>query len=207
MRVIAGAYRGRTLKAVGTKGTRPTTDRVREAWASTIENLREDGFNAAIVLDPFAGSGALGIEALSRGASQVVFCEKNPNAYRVLKENLDILYPEMHQLIEACNLDSLAPQVISQLVCKGPFDVIILDPPYSVSFKVITHFLESLSSSGGLLPGCIVSYEHATVSRLAEDEINLLLEGVLLQAGYSFSIERRKTYGTISLDYFRYDAR
>ncbi|MDR1083182.1 MAG: RsmD family RNA methyltransferase [Coriobacteriales bacterium] len=87
MRIIAGRYKGQTIKALAGETTRPTTNRVKEAWASTITSLSADGFAQARVLDAFAGSGALGLEALSRGASHVTFCERNRRALEVLKAN------------------------------------------------------------------------------------------------------------------------
>ena len=90
MRIIAGEFRGRTLKAPKGEGTRPTTDRVREAMMSTVHSAR-GGFDDAVVLDAFAGSGALGLEALSRGARSVQFCERGGEALRALNANVRLL--------------------------------------------------------------------------------------------------------------------
>ena len=90
MWIIAGEFRGRTLKAPKGEGTRPTTDRVREAMMSTVHSAR-GGFDDAVVLDAFAGSGALGLEALSRGARSVQFCERGGEALRALNANVRLL--------------------------------------------------------------------------------------------------------------------
>ena len=90
MRIIAGEYRGRVLKAPKGEGTRPTTDRVREAMMSVVNSAR-DGFDDAVVLDAFAGSGALGLEALSRGARCVQFCERAGEALKALNANVAAL--------------------------------------------------------------------------------------------------------------------
>ena len=87
MRIIAGQFRGRTLAAPKGDGTRPTTDRVRESLMSAVFSQR-GGFEDAVVLDAFAGSGALGLEALSRGAARAVFYECAPEAAKVVQRNV-----------------------------------------------------------------------------------------------------------------------
>lgn len=87
MRVIAGEYRGRPLKALKGDATRPTTDRVKEALMSKVFSTQGSLENCC-VLDAFAGTGALGIEALSRGASFVIFCDKSSEANMIISENL-----------------------------------------------------------------------------------------------------------------------
>ncbi|HXD55283.1 MAG TPA: 16S rRNA (guanine(966)-N(2))-methyltransferase RsmD [Solirubrobacteraceae bacterium] len=123
MRVIAGTYGGRRLKAPPGRGTRPTSDRVREAIFSMLGEL--DG---ARVLDLFAGTGALGIEALSRGAASAVFVERDGTAARVLAENLGSLGldPERCQLRRG---EALA--ALRTAAGRGEFyDLIFIDPPY-----------------------------------------------------------------------------
>ena len=125
MRIIAGEFRGRTLKAPKGEGTRPTTDRVREAMMSTVHSAR-GGFDDAVVLDAFAGSGALGLEALSRGARSVQFCERGGEALRALNANVRLL-----------GLDARRARVRKGDVLKDvpyarpPFDLVFLDPPYA----------------------------------------------------------------------------
>jgi 16S rRNA (guanine966-N2)-methyltransferase len=123
MRVIAGRYGGRRLRAPRGRATRPTSDRVREALFSMLGDVRE-----AIVLDLFAGTGALGIEALSRGAARAVFVEHNPAALQALEANLSAL-----------ELSKPATQLLPTNVSKAlrsarerdeTYDLIFVDPPY-----------------------------------------------------------------------------
>lgn len=147
MRVIAGTARGRPLKSVPGSRTRPTKDRVKEAIFSSIG----DRVNAASVLDLFSGSGALGIEALSRGASRAVFVESSPVASRVIKENLRV-----------CGMTDSA-RVFEGTVERflstpgDTFDLVLIDPPYEggLPFDV----LESLVEGGFLGRGALVVCE------------------------------------------------
>lgn len=122
MRVVGGIWGGRRLEAPQGRQTRPTTDRVREAWMSAIEaDLRE-----ARVLDLFAGSGALGIEALSRGAAHVTFVESSASVVGVLRKNLDALgAPAESYRIHRGDAFRFLEGVVS------PFDVALADPPYA----------------------------------------------------------------------------
>jgi 16S rRNA (guanine966-N2)-methyltransferase len=121
MRIIAGQWKGHRLKPLRGKDVRPTTDRVREAWMSALGG-RLDGLT---VLDLFAGSGALGLEALSRGAAWVVFVERARGSLRVLEANVAHLGAG-----EACRV--VADDVFRYLKAFDgpPFDVALADPPY-----------------------------------------------------------------------------
>src|ERR1700709_834666 len=121
MRVIAGTLGGRRLKAPSGRGTRPTSDRVREALFSMLGEL--DGER---VLDLFAGTGALGIEALSRGAGAAVFVERDAAAAGVLNENLKTLGIEPHagRVLRADALDALRSALRSQ----ETYHLIFIDP-------------------------------------------------------------------------------
>jgi len=123
MRVIAGRLGARRLKAPAGKGVRPTSDRVREALFAMLGEL--DG---ASVLDLFAGSGALGIEALSRGAAGVVFVERDAAAVAVLKENLKTLQIEPGEA-EVRRADALGA-LRSAGARKETYDLVFIDPPY-----------------------------------------------------------------------------
>jgi len=208
MRVIAGAYRGRILKTVPSNITRPTTDRIREAWASTLENLAPTGFDGAVVLDAFAGSGALGIETLSRGASRVVFCEQSASVLAVLRENVESLglteHGTEHGCVKLLHMDTLKPNSLASLCHFGPFNLLILDPPYALVPMRIARLLSCLSLGGGLLPDCIVSYEQAKASRLDDGALTTWLSRIQTPPDTSFILETRKTYGTVALDYLRY---
>jgi 16S rRNA (guanine966-N2)-methyltransferase len=119
VRIVAGSFKGRRLQAPRGVNTRPTADRVREALFSILGQL--DGER---VLDLFAGSGALGIEALSRGASKAVFVDSDPRAVTAIRRNLD----EIGIDASVQRRDALA---YLRAASDGPFDLVFLDPPYS----------------------------------------------------------------------------
>ncbi|MFO7262018.1 MAG: 16S rRNA (guanine(966)-N(2))-methyltransferase RsmD [bacterium] len=121
MRIIAGRWRGHRIEAPPGRHTRPTTDRVREAWMSALQ----PALPGATVLDLFAGSGALGLEALSRGAARVVFVEKAGRALRALRANIERLGAEGQT--EVVRADALAYVAGLPL---GAFDLALADPPY-----------------------------------------------------------------------------
>jgi 16S rRNA (guanine966-N2)-methyltransferase len=121
MRIIAGEFRGRSLKAPGDRRARPTADRVREAWFSMLAGELE----GARVLDLFAGSGALGLEALSRGAASVDFVEVSRTALAALRANVAALDVEGRVRIQAGD----ALRFVAGLA-PGAYDVVCADPPY-----------------------------------------------------------------------------
>jgi 16S rRNA (guanine966-N2)-methyltransferase len=123
MRVIAGRLGGRRLKAPKGTATRPTSDRVREALFAMLGDVE-----GASVLDLFAGSGALGIEALSRGAHSAVFIERNPGAARVLSDNLNALGISGEEG-EVRRIDAFAGLRSAQVI-KETYDLVFIDPPY-----------------------------------------------------------------------------
>ena len=156
MRIIAGQWRGRTLLAPQGDTTRPTTDRVRESLMSSLASAR-GGFEDAVVLDAFAGSGALGLEALSRGAAFAQFFERDQKAAKALSRNLDALGvgPDRGLLMKR---DVLSFPPISP---RAPFDLVLLDPPYALDPKRIADLLSQLDAAGALASDVVVSYEHA----------------------------------------------
>jgi 16S rRNA (guanine966-N2)-methyltransferase len=124
MRVVAGEWRGRTLKSPTWDGLRPTSDRLRE----TLFAIVGPTIAGARVLDGYAGTGAIGIEALSRGASQVTFVERDARAVRLIEQNLamiDAAATRARAIIRACFADAAAT------LAGEAFDLIILDPPYA----------------------------------------------------------------------------
>ena len=120
MRVIAGAWRGRTLVAPKGDATRPTADRTREALFSMLTS-RVGTFDGLAVADLFAGSGALGIEALSRGAATCLFAENDKSALDALRTNLAAL---------GARGDVRATSVMALGPAPAPLDVVMMDPPY-----------------------------------------------------------------------------
>ncbi|MBA2669667.1 MAG: 16S rRNA (guanine(966)-N(2))-methyltransferase RsmD [Gemmatimonadetes bacterium] len=125
MRIVAGEWGGRRIQAPPDRDTRPTTDRVREAWLSALT----PHLGGARVLDLFAGSGALGIEALSRGASHATFVENGPAALRVLRSNLESLGAVPRSSI--VRTDAL--RYVGGLAA-GVVDVAFADPPYGKGY-------------------------------------------------------------------------
>ena len=165
MRVIAGELRGRKLKAPHGNETRPTADRVKEAMFSMLESVKltEDPerrpFENERVLDLYAGSGALGIEALSRGAAQVVFVEQSRPALIELGENLRAL----GLLAQATVLAASVARSIERIRSLGPFALTLVDPPYEdVASGAVSKLLTRLVESGGLSKGGALVLEHAT---------------------------------------------
>ena len=129
MRVISGKSRGKKLVSLEGDNTRPTLDRVKEALFNKIQfNIKD-----AIVLDLFAGSGALGIETLSRGAKEVVFCDKVPEAINVIKENVT----NTNNLDKSIIINKDYKDVLENLSNqKKKFDIIFLDPPYKTNLAI-----------------------------------------------------------------------
>ena len=118
VRVVAGEFKGRRLHARAGRGTRPTADRVREALFSMLGDV-----GGARVLDLYAGSGALGIEALSRGAASAVFVERDARAVAAIERNLDAVGVEADGRAARTSCAS-SPRP------EGPFDLVFCDPPY-----------------------------------------------------------------------------
>ncbi len=152
MRVIAGRLGGRTLMAPRGRLTRPTSARVREALFSMLGDV-----SGAVVLDLFAGTGALGIEALSRGAARAVFVESARPAVAVVKENLSSL----GLMDQARILAQPASRAVPELARLGPFDLIFLDPPYA-ALADVPGLCAALEQSGAVAEEARVVVEHAT---------------------------------------------
>ena len=125
MRVIAGRFRGRRLKTPTWEGLRPTSDKLRE----TLFNILAPRIEGARVLDGFAGTGAIGIEALSRGAASVLFVEKDRRAAALIEQNLAACGVDSNVAIERADL----ARAVRALPAGEVFDIIVLDPPYDVA--------------------------------------------------------------------------
>lgn len=127
MRVISGTARGKKLSSLEGLETRPTLDRVKEA----LFNIIQFDIKEANVLDLFSGSGAIAIEALSRGASSAILCDRSPNAIRIINKNLEDT--RLKDKAEVINKDYL--QALSKLKNESEkFDIIFLDPPYKSDY-------------------------------------------------------------------------
>jgi 16S rRNA (guanine966-N2)-methyltransferase len=156
-RIIAGSSRGRRL-AVPQSGVRPTADRVREALFSAIES-RVGPLGGLRVLDLYAGSGAVGLEALSRGASHVLLVERDRRALEVVRANVVAVGMPNAVVLggDVSSLTSFPPP--SSAV--APYDVVFLDPPYELADDVVEPVLEGLARHGWLGAGALVVVERA----------------------------------------------
>ncbi len=125
MRIIAGKFRGRTLITPNNNDIRPTTDRVRESLFSIISSRFDENLHSARVLDLFAGTGALGLEALSRGAGFVQFVEQSPSGIAIIRKNIDNLDQKSNTKLVRADATRLRP-IGSQM----PFNLVFADPPY-----------------------------------------------------------------------------
>ena len=132
MRIIAGEWRGRRIRAPKGDAVRPTLDRVREAWMSMVHTSLPD----ARVLDLFAGSGALGLEALSRGAARVDFVEHDPRTLRVLQENVGLLGAGGRSTLHREDALSYLLKVTEGERDRPAYDVAFADPPYRQELAV-----------------------------------------------------------------------
>lgn len=181
LRIIAGELKGRRLAAVPGRHTRPTADRIREALFNILGPLA-----GAEVLDLFAGTGALGIEALSRGAAFAVFVEKSPAALAVIRRNT-----------AACGLTGrsrvIAWDAARNLNCLPPlgrrFTLVLLDPPYGrgLAGPALGHLVRS----GCLAPGARVVVEEAA-------------DAAQTAAGPGLAVEDARRYGRTVVSFLRY---
>ena len=149
MRIIAGEWRGRKISAPPGEGTRPTADRTRETLFSMLVS-RLGTFEGLSVADLFAGSGALGLEALSRGAASCIFVEQDAAAVRALRANIAHLGAEAQCDVRACS-------VLTLPIAKQPLDLILLDPPYGSGAGAVA--LERLGRLGWIGPATWISLE------------------------------------------------
>jgi 16S rRNA (guanine966-N2)-methyltransferase len=170
-RIIAGVAGGRRLATTAGQTTRPTSDRAREGLFSTVEALR-GGLAGAAVLDLYAGSGAVGLEALSRGAADVLLVEADARAGRAIKANVATVGLAGARLV-ADRVERLlgrGPEAALLVAGAGPGeavaprDFVFADPPYAVTNDEVTRMLTLLADRGWLAPGALVAVERATRS-------------------------------------------
>jgi 16S rRNA (guanine966-N2)-methyltransferase len=160
MRIIAGQFRGRNLVSVRDYSVRPTTDRAKQTIFDILSNRLD--FEGIEVLDLFAGSGSLGLEAISRGARQVTFVDKSPQSLQALETNVRTL-----GCSEQCI--SYAADVFWYLKnARRPFDLVFVDPPYRL--ERITELPSELYASAALRDGTYVIMEHSRESSVEPSE-------------------------------------
>ncbi len=157
-RIIAGAHGGRRLSAPAGAQTRPTSDRVREAFFSTLDSMTD--LTDARFADFYAGSGAVGLEAISRGASYALLVEADGKAARTIRDNIVTL-----RLGSAARLvTGKVAQVVTGPPDGEPYDVVFADPPYAVEEKEMVEVQQALIDFGWLAPDAVVVIERATRS-------------------------------------------
>ncbi len=171
MRIVAGSARGTRLAPVPA-GTRPVSDRAREGLFSSLGARVE----RARVLDLFAGTGAMGIEALSRGAASALFLDSSPQAMSVIKQNLERTKLAEHALVRRQDVLRALRQGI------GSFDLVILDPPYRVSAAYLDAVLAEIAGQGAAATGGIVALTRSEGSYMPVIPVN-------------WALERRLSYG------------
>jgi 16S rRNA (guanine966-N2)-methyltransferase len=206
MRIVAGSWRGRTLTAPPGSQTRPTADRVRQALFDMLLHAPWGGratVEGAQVLDVFAGSGALGLEALSRGAAHASFIERDGTALAALRANIAALRAE--RLCTVLSVDALA------VPARQKCELIFLDPPYGGD--ILPPALARLRATGWIAPGALIVAETArdepspSTSLLAERihgaarisvwrEVYISDDSAPLQHGASGQTNRRSTHHT-----------
>ena len=188
MRVVAGRHRGRSLKTPHDLAVRPTADRTREALFNILMSgrLSEEGrrrLPEARVLDAFAGTGALGLEALSRGAAHAVFMENYAPAIEICRANIRNLGEETRSELLAC--DVLHPRP-----APAPCDIVFLDPPYNQGLG--EKAVAALLKAGWIAPDTLVSVE--------------LMKSEPFETPPGFSELDARTYGKAKLIFLRYDS-
>jgi 16S rRNA (guanine966-N2)-methyltransferase len=156
MRVIAGQYRSRPLRSLRGMDIRPTSDRLRETLFNVLTAGAPDALAGSVWLDLFAGTGAVGIEALSRGAHAVYFVELSARAAAVIRENLRSLGIAAGFEVQECEVQRALRMLDSQAVAA---DYIFLDPPYRMQ-EIYDETLGFLSQSQLLRPATVVIAEH-----------------------------------------------
>ena len=172
MRIIAGRHRGRRLKSPKGKTTRPTSDAVREAIFNGLSHQVPSPIEEAVVLDLFAGSGALGLEALSRGARHVTFVDSDREAQAAIRENIELLGEGPRTRLLPVDFRRL-PRA------REPADLIFLDPPYGLGLLMAG--VDYAAKNQWLGPDTLLVMEMAAADKSISDE--------------AFHVLWRRTYG------------
>lgn len=185
MRIIAGDFKGRTIKTIKGLSTRPTLDKVREA----LFNILGQYFDGGVALDLFAGSGALGIEALSRGMEKCIFVDVNYEAIKMIKENLKNLSIDSCEVIKNDAIKALDGSL------KGyQFDLVFLDPPYKKN--LIDTILQKLIDNNLLKKDATIVVESSKEESFMEN-----YKSLVFQKAYVYGITKLSIYKNVGDDY------
>ena len=185
-RIIAGVHGGRRLAAPAGSQTRPTSDRVREAFFSTLETMTD--VEGARFADLYAGSGAVGLEAVSRGAASALLVESDPKAARTIRDNIATLKAAA-RLVTGRVLAVLATPPEG-----GPYDIVFADPPYALDDGELAEVQGALLEHGWLAPDAVVILERST---------RTAVRGTPLAWVDGITADRSKRYGETTLWYGR----
>lgn len=183
MRIVAGKYRGRKLTPPSDDSVRPTTDRIKE----TVFNILQWDVEGARVLDLFAGSGALGIECLSRGAAEVVFADKSPASVALIRQNLKGIEGS-YRVLTADFMGVLRS-------ADGRFDLIFIDPPYKSGLGELA--VDAAFDLGRVAEGGTVVYEHSSELpfKCAREDIKVRTK---VMGSVTVEFIRKKTTGLVT---------
>lgn len=166
MRIVAGTWKGRLIEApLGRAATRPTTDRIRESMASMIEASFGLDLAGVNILDAYAGTGAIGLELVSRGAAHAVLVDQDKDAIWHIKKTLAALQnpPQIYTMhTKAERMAAQAALIPAEFV---PFDLVILDPPYRISATEVEKLITLLEADKLLSPRARLLYEHGNQTR------------------------------------------
>lgn len=165
MRVISGKLKGRVLKGYQIEGTRPTMDRVKESVFASIQNYIQD----AVILDLFAGTGNLGIEAISNGANKVYFVDNNHECIKTIRENIRMFQIEKESILIENNYKKALKYFCD---CNIQFDIIFIDPPYKYQIK--KELLDSIADNNLLKNNGIIIYEYQINEEVENSSFKLL---------------------------------
>ncbi|MCD7959700.1 MAG: 16S rRNA (guanine(966)-N(2))-methyltransferase RsmD [Ruminococcus sp.] len=176
MRVISGIERGRKLKTLDGQEVRPTTDKVKEAIFSSLQFE----ISGSVVLDLFAGSGQMGIEALSRGAVRAIFVDHSPRSLAVTRENLEVTH-----FTERAQIYQTEAEAFLQML-SSKIDIAILDPPYrkGIIKKILPLLISHMQKDGWIV---------------CEHETALVLPNTMKE----WSIQKERKYGTITVTIYK----
>ncbi|MFI5491020.1 16S rRNA (guanine(966)-N(2))-methyltransferase RsmD [Actinoplanes sp. NPDC051859] len=187
-RIIAGAHGGRRLSAPPGGLTRPTSDRVREAYFSALGTMTD--LEGARFADLYAGSGAIGLEALSRGAAYALLVEADGKAARAIRDNIVAL--------KVGNDARLVTGKVAQLLAAppegGPYDVIFADPPYAVTDDEVAEVQQALVENGWLAEDAVVTFERSSRTAVRGEPL-AWVDGI--------TADRSRRYGETTLWYGR----
>jgi 16S rRNA (guanine966-N2)-methyltransferase len=187
-RIIAGAHGGRRLAAPAGAQTRPTSDRVREAFFGALETMTD--LDDARFADLYAGSGAVGLEALSRGAAFTLLVESDPKAARVIRENIGTLRTGAAARLVTAKV----AQVLASPPDGGPFDIVFADPPYALDDDELAEVQRALVDNGWLADAAVVVLERST---------RTAVRGAPLTWVDGITADRSRRYGETTLWYGR----